>query len=202
MRAFYKIEAFAPRRLEVVPWLAIMPREAPSNRGASEPSEVSDCFQFYSRELDYLIASLRRLGVPSNDREDLLHEVFLVMLRRWNHYDRARPLRPWLFGIAFRVASACRRRGSRELLSQSHDAEDLGARPDDMLAATQGRRLLLEALATLPLKRRAVVIMHELDETPMRDIAEQLSIPLFTAYSRLRKARRELYTLLKKGGPW
>jgi RNA polymerase sigma-70 factor (ECF subfamily) len=72
-----------------------------------------------------------------------------------------------------------------------------------MAAATQHRRLLLEALATIPLDRRAVLIMHEVDETPMRDIAEQLSIPLFTAYSRLRKARRELETALVallKGG--
>jgi DNA-directed RNA polymerase specialized sigma24 family protein len=33
--------------------------------------------------------------------------------------------------------------------------------------------------------------MHVIDEIPMRDIARDLSIPLFTAYSRLRKARRE-----------
>ncbi len=159
---------------------------------ASEPAEVNDCFQLYRRELDYLIGSLRRLGVPGGDIDDVLHEVFLVMLRRWDDYDRTRPLRPWLFGIAFRVASGHRRRTHRELLSDNCDAEDLGARPDDMVAATQGRRLLLEALGAVPLERRAVLIMHEVDELAMRDIAEQLAIPLFTAYSRLRKARREL----------
>jgi RNA polymerase sigma-70 factor, ECF subfamily len=172
--------------------VAIKKQEAATSPAASEAVEVNDCFQFYCRELDYLIGSLRRLGVPHSDTEDLLHEVFLVMLRRWDHYDRSRPLRPWLFGIAFRVASEHRKRGSRELLGDKHDAEDLGAGPDDMAFATQSRRLLLEALSTLPLERRAVLIMHEVDETPMRDIAEQLSIPLFTAYSRLRKARREL----------
>ena len=34
--------------------------------------------------------------------------------------------------------------------------------------------------------------MHDLDDASMRDIASALSIPRFTAYSRLRKARREL----------
>jgi RNA polymerase sigma-70 factor (ECF subfamily) len=180
------------RPLPPIANVAIKNREVATSSAASELVEVNDCFQFYCRELDYLIASLRRLGVPRSDTEDLLHEVFLVMLRRWEHYDRARPLRPWLFGIAFRVTSEHRKRGTRELLRDSHDAEDLGARPDDLVAAGQSRRLLLKALATLPLERRAVLIMHEVDETPMRDIAEQLSIPLFTAYSRLRKARREL----------
>jgi RNA polymerase sigma-70 factor (ECF subfamily) len=114
------------------------------------------------------------------------------MLRRWDEYDRSRPLRPWLFGIAFRVASGFRRRTNRELLSDNYDAEDLGARPDELVATIHDRRLLVKALAAIPIERRAVLIMHEVDEVAMRDIAEQLSIPLFTAYSRLRKARREL----------
>jgi len=183
--------------------VAIKNRRVAMSEAVPQPADANDCFRCYRRELDYLIGSLRRLGTPRGDIEDLLHEIFLVMLRRWEHYDRERPLRPWLFGIAFRVASEHRKRGARELLSDSHDAEDVGARPDDMAAATQNRRLLLEALATIPLDRRAVLIMHEVDETPMRDIAEQLSIPLFTAYSRLRKARRELETALValvKGG--
>ena len=159
---------------------------------ANETAAANECFQAYRRELDYLIGSLRRLGVPASDVEDVLHEVFLVMLRRWDDYDRARPLRPWLFGIAFRVASSQRRRGNRELLSDGHEAEDISARPDELVAASQGRHLLLKALAALPIERRAVLIMHEVDEVSMRDIAQHLGIPLFTAYSRLRKARREL----------
>jgi RNA polymerase sigma-70 factor (ECF subfamily) len=176
--------------------VAFKNRQVAMSEAVPPPADANDCFRCYRRELDYLIGSLRRLGAPPSDIEDLLHEIFLVMLRRWQHYDRERPLRPWLFGIAFRVASEHRKRGARELSSDDHDAEDFGPRPDDMAAATQNRRLLLEALATIPLDRRAVLIMHEVDETPMRDIAEQLSIPLFTAYSRLRKARRELETAL------
>lgn len=182
--------------------MAIKKREAAASLAPAEAVEVTDCFQFYCLELDYLIGTLRRLGVPRSDAEDLLHEVFLVMLRRWDHYDRARPLRPWLFGIAFRVASEHRKRAARELLGDDTDAEDVGARPDDMVQARQSRSLLLQALSTIPLQRRAVLLMHEVDETPMRDVAEQLSIPLFTAYSRLRKARIELdaaLTVLLKG---
>jgi len=159
---------------------------------ASSPGEADGCLQFYQRELDYLIGSLRRIGVPASDLEDVLHEVFLVMLARWGDYDRTRPVRPWLFGIAFRVASSHRRRTGREVLGADYDVEDRRRGPDEDAAASQGRGLLLRALARVPLERRAVLIMREIDETPMRDIAEELSIPLFTAYSRLRKARREL----------
>jgi RNA polymerase sigma-70 factor, ECF subfamily len=172
--------------------VALEPPEAATKSAGVSPAEADVCLQAYLAELDYLMGSLRRLRVPHADIEDILHEVFLVMLARWDDYDRARPLRPWLFGIAFRVASAHRRKGASEVLGDEHEAEDLRPGPDDDVAAMQGRALLLRALAQVPIERRAVLIMHEIDETSMREIARQLTIPLFTAYSRLRKARKEL----------
>ncbi len=163
------------------------------------PATDDECFQVYQRELDYLLGSLRRLGVPYRDIEDVVHEVFLVMHRRWQDYDRRRPLRPWLFGIAFRVASTHRRKHTREVMSDSFDVEDSGAaRPDDAAAAGETRQLLLAALARVPLERRAVLVMHDVDEVAMREVAGQLGIPLFTAYSRLRKARKELDAALTR----
>jgi DNA-directed RNA polymerase specialized sigma24 family protein len=40
--------------------------------------------------------------------------------------------------------------------------------------------------------------MHDIDEVPMREIVKQLSLPLFTGYSRLRKARREFEAAVKE----
>ena len=183
--------------------MALEQLEIATEPAGGSPAEADDCLQVYQRELDYLIGSLRRMGVPTSDIEDVLHEVFLVLLARWDVYDRRRPLRPWLFGIAFRVASSHRRKTRREVLGVDHDVEDGRSGPDEAAVASQGRALLLRALARVPLERRAVLIMREVDETPMREIAEELSIPLFTAYSRLRKARRELDEALEhlqKGG--
>jgi RNA polymerase sigma-70 factor (ECF subfamily) len=161
-------------------------------------TETSGCFEVYQRELDYLLRSLRRLGVARSDVEDVVHEVFLVMMRRWETYDTQRPARPWLFGIAFRVASAQRRKTTREVVGHSFEAEDAEPRPDEALAAGERRTLLLQALARVPLERRAVLLMYDVDDVPMRDVAEQLGIPLFTAYSRLRKARQELDAALQR----
>lgn len=164
---------------------------ATSDQG-SPPAGGDECFHVYQRELDYLLGSLRRLGVMPRDIEDVAHEVFLVMHRRWQDYDQKRPLRPWLFGIAFRVAASQRRKGAREVLGDQPEAEDFSARPDEAAAAGETRHLLLKALAQVPLERRAVLLMHDVDETSMHDITAELAIPLFTGYSRLRKARKEL----------
>ena len=153
-----------------------------------------DCFATFERELDYLYGTLRRLRVPGADVEDLAHEVFLILHRRWCDYDPSAPIRPWLFGIAYRVAAAHRRKSRRELPRPSLEIEDPAPSADGVLSAQQARRIVLAALDEIPLPRRAVLVMHDIDGVAMREIAKTLSIPLFTAYSRLRKARRELET--------
>jgi RNA polymerase sigma-70 factor (ECF subfamily) len=183
-----------PQSLEV----ALSKLELATKNAGSSSATIDVCFEAYQREVNYLLGSLSRLGVPPADLEDVAHEVFLVMHRRWEDYDHQRPLRPWLFGIAFRVAAAQRRRGAREVPSDAHEAEAFGTAPDDAAAAGETRGLLLKALAYLPLERRAVLLMHDVDEMPMREIAEQLELPLFTAYSRLRKARKELDATLQR----
>ena len=187
-----------------LPKVALEQLEVTTKPAGPSPVEAGDCLQVYQLGLDYLIGSLRRLGVPASDDEDPPHELFLVMLQPWEASARERPVRPWLFGIAFRVASSHRRKSTREVPSEHYETEDPRERPDESASAVQNRALLLKALAQVPMERRAVLIMHEVDETSMRDIASQLGIPLFTAYSRLRKARRELdaaLSRLTKGAP-
>jgi RNA polymerase sigma-70 factor (ECF subfamily) len=150
-----------------------------------------DCAAAFSGEFDYVYRILRGLGVPHADVEDLAHDVLLVLHRAWRNYDRSRPLRPYLFGIAVRVASSNRRRYWRETSFAAVEAADWGPRQEDALCAKRARDIVLAGLAHIPLPRRAVLAMHDIDEISMRDIARELSIPLFTVYSRLRKARRE-----------
>jgi RNA polymerase sigma-70 factor (ECF subfamily) len=165
----------------------------PSSPGAVSTKTNDDaCLEAYQSELDYLMRTLQRLGVATRDLEDLAHEVFLVLRSNWQEFDRKRALKPYLFGIAFRVASSHRRRHWREVSYAVVDGQDLARVPDQTLEAKQARALVLSTLQQIPLGRRAVLVMHELDEIPMREVARALGIPLFTAYSRLRKARREL----------
>jgi len=161
------------------------------------PSPSDDaCLDAYQRELDYLMRTLQRLGAAPSDLEDLAHETFLALRASWHEYDPARPLRPYLFGIAFRVASSHRRRHWREVAADPGEQQDVGPIPDQAFEANEARALVLAALQRIPMQRRVVVILHELDELPMREVATTLGIPLFTAYSRLRKGRRELEAAL------
>ena len=161
------------------------------------------CLDAFQKELNYVYRSLRRLGVAPSELEDLAQELFLALRRSWPQYDASRPLRPYLFGIAFRLASAHQRKRRREVAFGAVDIEDAAPSAYDALQTKQARALVVAALERVPMPRRAVLIMRDLDDVSMEDIAAVLSIPRFTAYSRLRKARRELEAavrrLLKEG---
>ncbi|HEV3190091.1 MAG TPA: sigma-70 family RNA polymerase sigma factor [Polyangiaceae bacterium] len=125
----------------------------------------------------------------------MAHEVYLVLSRRWDEYDQTRSLRSWVFPIVFGVASTQRRRHWRESPHATTDAEleleDPAPHPERAAQLRQMRGLVVRTLDQVPLKRRAVLIMHDIDQVPMREIALTLEINMFTAYSRLRKARLE-----------
>jgi len=152
------------------------------------------CVEAFDQELDYLFQTLRRLGAPASEIEDLAQDVFVVLHRNWPTLDTDRPLRPYLFGVAFRIvcAQGRRRRRGREGNSSLPDIEDGAASPERALESRQSIALLLGALERVPLPRRAVVILHELDGVPVADIAKSLSITRFAVYARLRKGRSEL----------
>jgi RNA polymerase sigma-70 factor (ECF subfamily) len=149
----------------------------------------------------YVMKSLRRLGVRSGDVEDLTHEVFLAVLRKWDTFDPTRPPRPWLFAFALRMASAYRQSAyiRREGFETPEGADrDKVASAESLLAEQQESALVYRALAALDYDKRVVFTMFELDERTAADIAAELGIPQNTVFSRLRAAREEFTQAAKR----
>jgi len=163
-----------------------------------EPELEVTCLGVYERELDYLFSTLQRLGASPREIEDLAQEVFMILHRNWPTLDVTRPFRPYLFAVAFRVVCAHRRRRSREIPQPYLEAEDPATGPEESLQSKQSADLLMMALDTLPLPRRAVVVMHDLDGFSIIEVAARLSLTRFGAYARLRKARKELASALRR----
>lgn len=174
-------------------------KKAPRDNEAPLPLGRPSFRQVYDSQFAYVWKTVRRLGIREAEQEDAAHEVFLVVLRRLDEYDPARPLRPWLFGIALRVVSSYRRavRARHEVVVESpewrdsREAADPGPGADEQALRSERRRLVLDALEHVEIGRRAVFVLHEIDQFAMPEIAQALGIPLNTAYSRLRLARAE-----------
>ena len=125
--------------------------------------------------------------------EDVAQDVFVQVHRRWNQYDPARPIRPWLFAFAARLASDHRQlaRHRVEVIGTRDDRAGAAPGADEVLERAGDVALVMCALEAIDIQRRAVFILHELDEYSMKEVTEVLGIPLFTGYSRLRVARDE-----------
>jgi RNA polymerase sigma-70 factor (ECF subfamily) len=159
----------------------------------------------YSAYAAYVWNTLRRLGAPVSDLEDLTHDVFVQVQRHLDDYDPTRPIKPWLFGFALRIISQHRRRGRRhkEGPGETGNAVDPAPLADERLAIEDDQRLVLAALGAIEPERRAVFVLYELDGVTIDEIARTLSIPVNTTYSRLRVARAEFraaVTRLRRGG--
>ena len=163
--------------------------------GPTLPSEDAGFRALFHREAGYVWATLRRLGVHPSDVEDVTQEVMLRVFRLQGDYDPSRPLRPWIFGIAHRVAAEWRRHRRRHPEDPTDfDDRDLASTQGDAeaaVAARQAKALVERALLAVEVDRRAVFILHDLEGCPAPDIARTLEIPVNTAYSRLRLAREE-----------
>lgn len=166
---------------------------------AADASEFTALFEAH---FAYVWRSLLRLGAPRRDAEDLAQDVFVIVHRRLADYDRERPIKPWLFGIAYNVVRDYRRRAGHQREHLTETPMDVG-REDPGLRALDSVQLVHQALLRLPHERRAVFVLYELDHVAMKEIGEVLAIPVDTAYSRLRKAReefREAVAKLRVGG--
>lgn len=169
---------------------------------ASSTAKPARFEAIFRAELPYVLATLRRLGGRVADLEDLAHEVFVVVHRRLPDYDASRPLRPWLFGIALRIASDDRRLARRrwergdEGETEAAVAKEVG--PERAAIDAERRALVLRALDALDLDKRALIVLHDIDGEPMPEIAHALGVPLNTAYSRLRLARERFREAIRK----
>jgi len=185
------------------------PLALPLRAPKSEPDTRARAFRaLYDAQVDFVWRNLRRLGVPESEIEDRTQETFVVAHRRFDEFeDRGHGPRAWLFQIVLRVASDARRHRRRH--PEDPDGGDATARASveptqgDALARREALWQLDAALETIDVGRRAVLVLHEIEEMTAPEIAQVLSIPLNTVYSRLRVARLELEAALARqgGGP-
>lgn len=151
--------------------------------------------EIFAAELDALHGYVaRRLGRSAAD--DLAAETFAIAFRRWDDLDPARPVRPWLYGIASNLMRHHWRAERRMLRAYARTGADPVLAEEDFsverLAARALQPRLAAALAELRREERDVLLLHAWAELSDSEIAESLSLPVGTVKSRLSRAREHL----------
>ena len=125
------------------------------------------------------------------DGEDVVQEALFEAYRKLDKFDDSRPLKPWLFRIAHnRCIDFLRKRGVRteaETAAMVPDAVD----PADPAVLGLGRAL--EHLVTsLPPKERACVLLKDVFDYSLEEIAELVDSTVGGIKAALNRARTKL----------
>ena len=156
----------------------------------------------YSEHFAFVWRNLRRLGVPESSLRDAAQEVFLVVHRRLGDFEGRAPLRSWIYSIVTRVARQDRRTRSRKELRDVEDPDTVADRgesgPERNAERGEALRVVLELIAELDEDKRTAVILADLEDMTVPEIAEAVGANVNTVYSRLRAGRSELRAALER----
>jgi RNA polymerase sigma-70 factor, ECF subfamily len=174
---------------------------------AAEPAERLEFARVYEEHVRFVWRTLRRLGVPSEDCDDAVQDVFLIVHRRLGDFRPQAPVKHWLFRLAAGIARDHRRTRRRKdpkqhgLIPVRSDEEiaDVSQQgPGELAERTAAARLIRDVLQELDQPKREVFILADLEQMTAPEIAQVLELPLNTVYSRLRRARSEFEAALSQ----
>jgi RNA polymerase sigma factor (sigma-70 family) len=179
----------------------------------SDSTVIQRCLQgdtgafrlLYRRHHQRVRSILARLA-PISMLDDLVQEVFV---RAWQGLPKLRhphQFATWLYRIAWNVAADARHRAAQhqthwqdcppeqldQLVSPNH--------PMSGLVQLHYQDLVSRGLAHLSFEQRTVLVLHDLEAMPQKQISDILEIPIGTVKSRLFHARATLRQFFHQAG--
>lgn len=171
-----------------------------------------DCFRLlYQRYQQRVRSTLYQLCGKSS-LDDLVQEVFLRAWKGLPKLKKAQYFSTWLYRISWNVAADRRRklaRGKEKIgtiegyedkeysnhdrgLSNDYDTPDL--------MHLHYQDLVQRGLDNLSFDHRAVLVLHDLEDIPQKQVAQILDVPVGTVKSRLFHARNSFKKFLEQQG--
>ncbi|MCO5167688.1 MAG: RNA polymerase sigma factor [Planctomycetes bacterium] len=167
-----------------------------------DPAALGALYQRHARDVQRLVLGMR-LGLGREEVEDAVQETFLRALRDLQRFDRARPLRGWVLGIARHVAVDRARRGRVRAAAPVDGGAVVDPGPaggEDAAARAEQAALVTAALGALEPEQRAALALRHVEGLTMDDLAAALDCSVPTARARLREAAHRLAGELRRRG--
>lgn len=153
-----------------------------------------EAFQaLYARYHDKVFSIARGILLESEEASDAVQEIFTLVYRNLNRFDRRSKFSTWLFRIAVnRSIQQARRIKNRRhdvSLTEAHDRampmdEDTGDEPE-----------VAEAMSRLHPADRAILTLFYWDQLNLNEIAESMDCSANAAKTRLFRARERFRTI-------
>jgi RNA polymerase sigma-70 factor (ECF subfamily) len=150
----------------------------------------------YDRHRGLVFRTALAITGDADAAADLLHDVFLRLHRFAAHIDPQRPLEPWLYRMTTNLSYTWVKRRQRWFRPLEDVADWLaGTRKDTPAYQAEmddSWRQVQQAVSSLPLSHRGVVVLYYVNDLSLQEISDILDIPVGTVKSRLHYSRQAL----------
>jgi len=153
--------------------------------------------ELYRRYAPAMYRYCRRLLPAREDAEDATTEIFMKVRQKLGTYDSSRPFTAWLYKVASNHCwDTLRRRHIRQDL-ETGDVDELPLEHPDpsqlqRLEAEHTTKQVREALAKLPDRARAALVLRYFGDLSYEEIAETLGVRRQFVGVLLLRARHQL----------
>jgi len=184
-----------------------------SDQDLSDQKLVNSCLQghshsfriLYQRHQGTVRSTLYQLCGPSQ-LDDLVQEVFLRVWKGLKGFRQTAQFSTWIYRITWNVATDQRRKFGQErsqrerLIPVALDSNGGSSSHTSDLSNIHYQDLVQRGLTRLRDDHRCVLVLHDLQDLPQKEIAEILNIPVGTVKSRLFHARSILKQFFQQEG--
>lgn len=152
--------------------------------------------------------ALRMIG-NHDDASELAQEVFIRIYKSIKNFKGESSLSTWIYRITTNVClDELRKRKNKNVVSLDEDVkhedgeikrqvEDTGPTPDIIAEKNEIRRVVKEAILSLPEDQRTVIILRDIQGFSYDEIAKIMNCPEGTVKSRINRSRQILRDRLK-----
>lgn len=158
--------------------------------------------QLIMRHERRIFALAFRMTGSGADAQDAMQETFVRLHLRIREIDAVRGVMPWLCAVAVNVCRDIGRRRRRSRLISlppaASEMPDAQADPERLAAGRESQETLRAALATLPEKERAALLLREMEGLATADVARILGSSEVTVRSQISSARLKLRRIFRR----
>ncbi|WP_035119598.1 RNA polymerase sigma factor SigW [Cohnella panacarvi] len=160
-------------------------------------AEIVDLYKDKLYHLAYRMTSNRQ------EAEDVVQETFLRVYKNLDRYDENQKFSTWIYRIATNLCidRLRKRRAVYSLDAESTDHDGLDGysmmpsderTPETELILTETQKLIRDAIETLPVKYKSIMILRYLQDLSLQEISDVLDIPVTTVKTRVHRGREFL----------
>ncbi|MBL8152160.1 MAG: sigma-70 family RNA polymerase sigma factor [Blastocatellia bacterium] len=157
----------------------------------AKTGDINAFEQLFTRYQNQVFRTAFRLLSSREDAADATQEVFLKLHKYLHNFNEERQFSPWLYQVTVNV---CREIAAKRKVTLSIDEEICAALSftpviDKQLDQEQERKIIAEAIQTLPEKERAAIILRDIEGLDTKEVARLLGSSEATVRSQISMAR-------------